>query len=85
MYLLIWGCVAILLFAFCSYSIGRDPNIDERDIIAIFFAAFGVSLFWPLILAFLCVVGPFFLLYELGVKHAAVQAEKEKMWNTLKQ
>jgi hypothetical protein len=85
MYLLIWGCVAVLLFAGFSYSIGRGATPDDNDIGGIFFTAFVASFFWPIVLALLCVFGPFYALYKMGINKTKKEAEKEKIWNTLKQ
>lgn len=90
MVLMIWGIVAVILFAFSSYSIGRGStadaadNAENDDTGGIFFIAFCISFFWPIILALLTVFGPFYLLYKMGVNKTKKEAEKKQIWETLK-
>ncbi len=87
MFLPIWGIVAVVMFACFSYSIGRGDTTDDTgkdETGGIFFIAVVISFFWPVVLAFLIVFGPFYFLYKLGVRKSKKEAEKKQIWETLK-
>lgn len=61
----LWLIVAIVLFAVATYSIGRF-DLDDGDPVGLFWISFFASLFWPIVLIAVIIVGPFYGLYWLG-------------------
>ena len=61
----LWLIIAIVLFAHCTYCIGRlDPN--GGDPVGLFWLCFLCSVFWPAVIVAAIIVGPFFGLFWLG-------------------
>jgi hypothetical protein len=61
----LWLIFAILFVAIGSYVIGRlDMDLDDK--IGLFWALFIGSLMWPVVLAAVIIIGPFFGLFWLG-------------------
>jgi chromate transport protein ChrA len=72
----IWAIVAIILFGVSAYCIGRfGEDYDEKT--SWLYAAFFGSLLWPVVFAFVTVLGPFFGLFWIGDRKR-VQLDKEK-------
>jgi len=59
-----WLIVAILLVAVGSYVIGASNIPDDR--VGLFWILLFGSLLWPLVLAAVIIIGPFFGLFWLG-------------------
>jgi hypothetical protein len=60
----LWLIIAILLVAFGTYALGRwDTNEDKASL---FWTIVIGSLLWPLVLAVVIIIGPFFGLFWLG-------------------
>lgn len=81
LFFIVWAVVALIMFGLCSYAIGAE---NSEDIGGLFFFAFVLSLFWPIVVALLIIFGPFYFLYKLGKKRARIEKEKKQIWNTLK-
>lgn len=84
LFFIVWAVVALIMFGLCSYSIGSVREEDGDDIAGLFFFAFVLSLFWPIVFALFIIFGPFYFLYKLGKKRARIEQEKKQIWNTLK-
>ena len=76
----LWLIVAILCIAIGSYVLGRldSDHWDDDEKIGLFWAIFFGSLFWPGVLLFAMIVGPYYGLFWLGnrrreKKKAAIQ------------
>lgn len=77
-----WLIVAILLVAIGSYVLGT-LDWDEDQKFGVFWVIVIGSLLWPLVLAVVIVIGPFFGLFWLGdrrreKKKAAAKADGQK-------
>lgn len=76
------GSVLVLL-GLC-YVLGFE-SVEEAaawraDSSGYFLVTAFTTIFWPILLLF----GPFYLVFRLGKKRAAVKQEKARMWETLK-
>ncbi len=70
----LWLIIAIIVLATSLYALGRwDTNEDK---LALFWAIFFASIFWPIILAVVVVFGPFAGLFWLGEYQREKKAKK---------
>jgi chromate transport protein ChrA len=73
----LWLIFAILFIAIGSYVIGRlDMDIDDK--ISLFWAVFIGSLMWPVVLAAVIIIGPFFGLFWIGNRKREQLKKKEE-------
>jgi hypothetical protein len=73
----LWLIVAILFIAVGSYVVGTlDTDIDSK--FGIFWVTFIGSLTWPVVLAAVIIIGPFFGLFWLGDRKREKLKNQEK-------
>ena len=73
----LWLIIAIVLFAVATYSIGRF-DLDEGDPVGLMWLCFIGSLTWPVVLAAVIIIGPFFGLFWLGDRKREKLKNQEK-------
>jgi chromate transport protein ChrA len=78
----LWLIVAILIIAIGSYVVGALDWDEDQKLNLLWCIAIG-SFVWPVVLAFVIVVGPFAGLFWLGdrareKKKAAAKADEQK-------